>query len=120
MISFELTKEQELIRVTAREFAAAELKNIARDCDEDKGIPQKVLNKAWELGLANSAVPEEYGGIGMDRSSLTTALICEELGYGCTSIASAIMAPSAFIQPVIDFGTISQKEKYLPLFDPWR
>lgn len=116
MISFELTKEQELIQKTTREFAAAELKNIARDCDEDSEIPKKVLDRAWELGLANSSVPEEYGGIGMERSALTTALICEELGYGCASIASAVMAPSAFIQPLIDFGTKDQKAKYLPLY----
>jgi len=116
MISFELTKEQELIQKTAREFAAGELRNIARDCDEDNEIPKKVLNKAWEMGLANSAVPEEYGGIGMGRSALTTALISEELGYGCASIASAIMAPSAFIQPLIDFGTEDQKKEFLPLY----
>ncbi|MFC1895228.1 acyl-CoA dehydrogenase family protein [Thermodesulfobacteriota bacterium] len=116
MISFELTREQELIRKTAREFAAGELRDIARDCDEDSTIPGKVLDKAWELGLANAAVPEEYGGIGMQRSALTTVLICEELGDGCASIASAIMAPSAFVQPLIDFGTDDQKKKYLPLY----
>ena len=116
MISFELTKEQELIQKTAREFAARELRNIARDCDEESKIPSKLLDKAWELGLANSAIPEEYGGIGMERSALTTALICEELGYGCASIASAIMGPSAFIQPLIDFGTKEQKAKFLPLY----
>ncbi len=116
MISFELTKEQELILKSAREFAAGELRDIARDCDEENQIPQKTLDKAWELGLGNAAVPEEYGGIGMQRSALTTALICEELGYGCASLASAIMAPSAFIQPLIDFGTEDQKKNYLPLY----
>ena len=116
MISFELTKEQELILKSAKEFAAGELRDIARDCDEENKAPRKVLDKAWELGLDNAAVPEEYGGIGMERSALTTALVCEELGYGCASLASAIMAPSAFIQPLIDFGTEDQKKNYLPLY----
>ena len=116
MITFELTKEQELILKTAKEFASDELKDIARDCDEASQIPKKLLDKAWEMGLANAAVPEAYDGIGMERSAVTSALVYEELGYGCASLTSAIMAPSAFIQPLIDFGTDAQKKKYLPLY----
>ncbi len=116
MITFDLTKEQGLIQKTAREFASKELKEIARDCDESSDIPKKILDKAWEMGLANAAVPEQYDGIGMERSALTSALICEELGYGCASVATAIMAPSAFIQPIIDFGTEDQKAGYLPSY----
>lgn len=116
MITFDLTKEQELIVKSAREFASAEMRDIARDCDEAGKIPVKVLDKAWEMGLANAAVPEAYDGIGMARSAVTSVLICEALGYGCASIASAIMAPSTFIQPVIDFGTPEQKKTYLPVY----
>jgi len=114
MITFELTKEQELIQKTAKEFAGGELTDIARDCDEEADAPKKMLDKASELGLANAAVPEAYGGIGMERSAVTSVLVCEELGYGCAGLASAIMAPTGFIQPLIDFGSDSQKEKYLP------
>ncbi len=114
MISFELTEEQKLIQKTSREFAAKELKDISRDCDESGKIPKKILDKAWELGLANAAVPEKCDGIGMERSAMTNVLILEELGYACSSLATAIMAPSAFIHPIIDFGTEDQKRKYLP------
>jgi len=82
MITFELSKEQELIQKSAKEFAAGEITDIARDVDEENKIPKKLLDKAWEIGLANSAVPEDYDGIGMDRSAVTSALIGEELGYG--------------------------------------
>lgn len=116
MISFELTKEQTLIQKSAREFAAGEMRGIARDCDEEDTIPKKTLDKAWELGLANAAVPEDYDGIGMARSAVTSALICEELGYGCASLAAAIMAPTTFIQPLLDFGSEAQKKAYLPLY----
>ncbi len=114
MITFELTKEQELIQKTAREFAAGELKELARDCDEDERIPKKLLDKAWELGLGNASVPEEFKGIGMERSAVTNSIVYEELGYACASLASAIMAPTAFIQPLLDFGTDAQKKEYLP------
>ncbi|MFO7612625.1 MAG: galactose-1-phosphate uridylyltransferase [Clostridia bacterium] len=116
MITFELNKEQELIVKTAKEFAAREMRDIARDCDEDAEVPTKILNKAWEMGLANAAVPETFGGIGMQRSAMTSVLICEELAYGCASLATAIMAPSAFIHPLIDFGTDDQQKKYLPMY----
>ena len=116
MITFELSKEQELIQKSAREFAAGEITDIARDVDEESKIPKKVLDKAWEIGLANSSVPEDYDGIGMDRSAVTSVLIGEELGYGCATLATAILAPSAFIHPIIDFGTDEQKDKYLPLY----
>ncbi|MCP4755257.1 MAG: hypothetical protein GY866_30705, partial [Proteobacteria bacterium] len=108
--------EQKLVLKSAKEFAAGELKDIARDCDEDNTIPQKVLDKAWEIGLANSAVPEAYDGIGMERSAVTSVLIGEELGYGCATLATAVLAPSAFIHPLVDFGTDEQKKKYLPLY----
>jgi acyl-CoA dehydrogenase len=116
MISFDLTKEQELVLKSAKEFASKELRDISRDCDEDGSIPKKVLDKAWEIGLANAEVPEAYGGIGMDRSPVTNVLVCEELAYGCAGIAAAILAPTTFIHPLIDFGTEKQKGKYLPLY----
>ena len=116
MISFDLTKEQELVLNSAKEFASKELRDISRDCDEEGAVPMKMLNKAWEIGLANAAVPETYGGIGMERSPVTNALVLEELAYGCTSLATAIMAPTGFIHPLIDFGTENQKKRYLPIY----
>ena len=116
MITFELTKEQDLILKSAKEFAAGELRDIARDCDEEDTIPKKMLDKAWEVGLANAAIPEEYEGIGMDRSAVTNVLVGEELAYGCATLASAILAPTTFIHPIIDFGTDEQKKKYLPIY----
>jgi len=116
MITFELTKEQDLIVKSAKEFAAGEISDISRDCDEEDNIPKKLLDKAWEVGLANAAVPEEYDGIGMDRSAVTSVLVCEELAYGCATLASAILAPTAFIHPIIDFGTGEQKKEYLPIY----
>jgi len=116
MISFELTEEQELIRDTLNGFARDELAPKAREADESATIAEDIIASGWELGLATTQIPEAYGGAGGDRSPLTNAIILEELGYGCASLATAIMAPTAFIQPLIDFGTEAQKQQYLPLF----
>lgn len=116
MISFGLTEEQELIRDTVKEFAAAEAAEIARECDEAGEVPDAFLAKSWELGLVNSAIPEEFGGGGMDRSPVTNAIVLEELGSGCASLGAAALAPSLFINALLDFGTEEQKQTYLPLF----
>ena len=71
MISFDPTEEQELIRDSVREFAASEMREIARACDEAESVPDEFLEKSWELGLANAQIPEAYGGAGLERSPIT-------------------------------------------------
>lgn len=116
MLSFEPTEEQELIRETVQSFATAELVEAARAAEENSEVPAGLLQAAWELGLVAGQIPEAYGGAGMDRSPVTNCLVLEELGAGCPALASAIMATSAFVNPLIDFGTDAQKKEFLPLF----
>ena len=116
MISFELTEEQELIRETVREFAIGELREAARPADEASAAPDELLEKSWELGLVAAVIPEDLGGGGMERSPTTSALILEELGYGCASLGAAIAAPSLFVNALLDFGTEDQKAVYLAPF----
>lgn len=116
MISFEATEEQDLIKETVQSFAQDQLTDAARTAEESGEIPPDLLQAAWELGLVAAQIPEEFGGAGMDRSPVTSCLVLEELGAGCPALASAIMATSAFVNPLIDFGTEEQKSEYLPLF----
>jgi len=116
MISFGMTEEQEMVRDTVREFALSELREIAREADEMESLPEGLLQKVWELGLANAAIPEIFGGDGTERSPITNALVQEELGWGSVSLAAAALTPGLFIRPLIDFGTKEQQETYLPLF----
>jgi alkylation response protein AidB-like acyl-CoA dehydrogenase len=116
MISFGPTDEQELIRETVRAFAQDAMAPAARDADEKEQVPADFLERSWELGLVNSAVPESYGGGGLERSPVTSALVLEELAAGCAGLAVAALAPSLFVNPLLDFGTDEQKREYLPLF----
>jgi alkylation response protein AidB-like acyl-CoA dehydrogenase len=116
MIAFEPTEEQELIRDTVREFAATEMREAERPADEAEDVPEEFLAKSWELGLVNSAIPEPLGGGGFDRSPVTSAIVLEEVAFGSASLAVSAMAPSLFINPLLDFGTKEQQAEYLPLF----
>jgi alkylation response protein AidB-like acyl-CoA dehydrogenase len=116
MIAFEPTEEQELIRETVREFAASEIRDLERPADEAEEVSAEFLEKTWELGLVNAAIPEAHGGGGFERSPVTTSLVLEELAYGSASLAVAAMAPSLFVNPLLDFGTDAQQQAYLPLF----
>ncbi len=116
MIAFGPTEEQDLIRQTVHEFAAGEMREIARPCDEKFELPDDLLQKSWELGLVAGGIPEAYGGGGIGRSPITNALVLEELGWGDVSLAAALMTPALFVQPIVDFGTEEQKKTYLPLF----
>ncbi len=116
MISFDLSEEHQLIRDTMREFAASELRERSRAADEASSLPEGLLTASGELGLAISAIPESLGGAGLDRSPFTHALVLEELGHGCAALASAVMAPTLFVNPVLDFGTEAQRAELLPAF----
>ena len=116
MIAFGPTEEQDLIRQTVHEFAAGEMREIARPCDEKHELPEELLQKSWELGLVAGGIPESYGGGGIGRSPITNALVLEDLGWGDVSLAAALMTPALFVQPILDFGTDEQKQAYLPLF----
>ncbi|HVJ51103.1 MAG TPA: acyl-CoA dehydrogenase family protein [Aliidongia sp.] len=116
MISFQLDEEQELIRDSLEGFAREVLRPQARAIDEAGAIPDEILAQGWELGLVAATIPEEYGGSGGTRSPMTGAIMLEQLGGGCASLASAVMASSTFVNPLLDFGTDEQKRDYLPLF----
>src|SRR5882757_7435349 len=84
VVDFTLTEEQQNLREMAHDFAEKEIRPVAWEYDRDSTWPQGILEKAWELGLMNSHIGEEYGGSGV--SYLEGALIEEELSWGCSGI----------------------------------
>lgn len=109
--SFELSEQQKEFQQLARKFAREEIVPAAAGFDKTGEYPFPVIKKAWEIGLVNGHIPEEYGGMGL--SIFDTCLITEELAFGCTGIQTAIEANSLGQMPVILAGTDEQKRKYL-------
>ncbi len=116
MINFELDEEQQLIRDTVVGFAREEVRPHAREADEKGYVPSDLVQKGWELGLVQSAIPEEFGGFGNAHSAITGAVVAEELAYGDLSIAMHLLAPRLVTVPVAEFGSSSLKRSVLPRF----
>jgi acyl-CoA dehydrogenase len=116
MIDFELTEEQQMIRDTVGAFARDEMRPAARPADESTSAPAELIDKLWQLGVVQSAIPEKFGGAGDGRSAVTGAVIAEELGYGDIALAVHALAPRLFAFPILEMGTDHQRERYLKQF----
>jgi acyl-CoA dehydrogenase len=114
LVSFKLTEEQEAIRKMARSFAEKEIIPIAAEYDEKEEIPWQVVEKAFEVGLMNLEVPEEYDGQGQD--AVTVAIVNEEGAYGCLGINGGYGANGLALMPILIAATDEQKKKFLAPF----
>jgi alkylation response protein AidB-like acyl-CoA dehydrogenase len=109
---FDLTREQELIRQTVREFAEKEIAPRARHVDETGEFPAETFAKMGKLGLMGLPFPEEYGGAGAD--TISAAIAVEEVARVCGSTALAYAAHMGLgSAPIFMFGTEEQKRKFL-------
>lgn len=111
-MDFALTEEQQMVREMAARFAEAEIRPKAAALDESHAHPADIVRQLGELKMLGIAVPEEYGGGGMDYVSYALALI--EVSKGCAS-TGVIMSVnnSLYCFPVYAYGTEAQKQKYL-------
>jgi acyl-CoA dehydrogenase len=111
VVDFTLTDEQKDVRELAHDFAEKEIRPVAWDLDRDSRFPHEIIQKAWEVGLMNSHIPEEYGGPGLDY--LTGCLIEEELGWGCSGIGTSLMCNGLAAAPVFIGASEEVKKEYL-------
>ncbi len=76
-VDFELTKEQEDIKATVREFAERYIAPKAVEFDEKQEIHPEIIREMARLGLFGVVFPDKYGGLGLDP--VTAGLILEEI-----------------------------------------
>jgi len=110
------TEEQVLIRDAMRRFADEVLRPGARAADDAAAPLDAVLEQGHALGLAGLAIPESLGGAATERSTITNALIAEQLARGDMGLAVAILAPLGAVNAIVEWGTAEQQERYLPAF----
>src|SRR4051794_9753075 len=106
-----MSEEHKSLIEMARRFTRERVIPVAAECDRDSKFPMDVFKAAWEIGLVNPCIPEEYGGAGMGETE--NALITEQLAYGCAGVQTSITANQLALTPIKLGGTDEQKKKYL-------
>ena len=101
------------VQALAREIAEREVAPRAAELNERHEIPRDAIRTLGEAGLLGVTIPEEYGGPGLDATSL--CLVVEELAAADagTSVAVAVQSGLA-AAPIVRAGTEEQKARWLP------
>ncbi|MFD2333775.1 acyl-CoA dehydrogenase family protein [Cohnella sp. GCM10020058] len=109
----DLTEEQRMIAETTEAFVDRDvLPHDERLEKLDYELTVKLMRQAGELGLLGADVPEEYGGLGLDK--ISSALISERLSRAASFALSIGAHVGIGTLPIVYFGSQAQKRKFLP------
>ncbi|HLJ78917.1 MAG TPA: acyl-CoA dehydrogenase family protein, partial [Acidobacteriaceae bacterium] len=109
----DLTEEQQEIARTTAEFAEKSILPRAAEIEaKDFSVTRALLREAGELGLLAVDIPEQYGGLALDK--VTSALVADRIAVSASFSVSISAHTGIGTLPVIWYGTPAQKEKYLP------
>jgi alkylation response protein AidB-like acyl-CoA dehydrogenase len=112
IMDFSLTKDQQMIIKTARDFAQKKLKPLAAHADETESIDLDNLKELARLGFFSMVVPEEEGGAGMDYVTYAHCMI--EFSKACASTAVILSVHNSLCLDIMrHFANDSHREKYL-------
>jgi butyryl-CoA dehydrogenase len=109
----DLNEEQRQIAATAAQFARDEILPRAAAIEaKEPGVIVALMRKAGELGFTSVDIPEEYGGMGMDK--MASVLVADHLSI-LASFSTVFGAHAGIATlPLVWYGTEEQKRHYLP------
>jgi alkylation response protein AidB-like acyl-CoA dehydrogenase len=112
-MDFALTEEQLLIREAARTFCDHEIVPHAREWDRTERMDIRIVAKLADVGFLGCALPEEYGGMGLD--TISYCLVMEELGHADSSVRGIVSVNNGLAgKTIATWGTSEQKAEWLP------
>jgi alkylation response protein AidB-like acyl-CoA dehydrogenase len=112
-MDFELSDEQRLIRESARAFCDREVVPHAREWDREERMDRSIVEKLAHVGFLGCALPEEYGGMGLDTISYCLGM--EELGRADSSVRGIVSVNNGLAgKTIARWGTSEQKAEWLP------
>lgn len=112
-MDFNLTEEQRMWQAAVHAFCANEVKPKAGEFDERAVIHLEAFKKMGPLGLLGLAIPETFGGAGVD--AISAAIAIEELGWADGGTALSVAAHNGLgCAPIAMFGDEQQKQRWLP------
>src|SRR3954453_14299962 len=113
-MDFSLSEEQQLIRETARAFCDREVVPHAREWDRSERMEPGIVPKLADVGFLGCALPERYGGMGLDTVSY--CLVMEELGRADSSVRGIVSVNNGLAgKTIASWGSDEQKAEWLPL-----
>lgn len=109
----DFTEEQRQIAQTTAEFASNEIVPVSDQIEtKDFSVTRRLIKEASELGLTSVDIPEEYGGLEMDKA--TAAIIADNIAkQGSFSVSFSAHVGIGTL-PIVWYGTAEQKQRYLP------
>lgn len=109
---FEFNEEQLILQRMVHEFAEDRIKPLAAELDETGQFPSKIIKEMAELGLMGVAIPEKYGGAGMDNVCYVIAV--EEISRACASTGVIMSVNNSLVcDPIHKNANEDQLAKYL-------
>src|SRR5690348_11635518 len=119
-IDFTLSDSQQELQKNARAFAEGVLRPIAGLIDRaDDGwesflAGREAYREMAHAGFTKSFIPADFGGAGF--SMLDLAIAAEELTCVDVNVPTTLLATGLGLQPVIQYGSPEQKERFLRPF----
>ena len=108
-----LTDDQRALRDMAETFARKEVEPYANQIDRTEETPPELLAKAAEFGLFGLYISPEYGGSGVDATSV--CLVVEEIAKASPSFAGMLTVQIVLCPKTVEIlGTEEQKQRILP------
>ena len=111
-MNFTLSKEQVLIQKMARDFADQNIAPVAEQIEHENQVPKEILQGLAELDLFGMAMSEAYGGAAAGYDTYVLAM--EQIARVSSGPALIISAHSLGLSAISNFGTETQKQKYMP------
>jgi butyryl-CoA dehydrogenase len=111
-MDFNLTRQQEMLRDTVRQFADSELAPRALELDEKGEFPFDIIKRTGEMGLIGVMTPKQYGGTEMGH--LARMIVIEEISRVYPPLGFFFQTGHLGHYSIQNWGTEEQKTKYLP------
>ena len=109
-----LTDEHRMIGDTVRDFVTGEVLPVLDRLEaKEWTLARDLVTRGAALGLMGADVPEQYGGLGLDKVS--SVVISEQISLSASFAATFGAHANLVVLPLTLFGTEAQKQKYLPM-----
>lgn len=108
-----LSDEHRMIGDTVRDFVTGEVLPVLDRLEaKEWALARDLVTRGAALGLMGADVPEQYGGLGLDKVS--SVVISEQISLSASFAATFGAHANLVVLPLTLFGTEAQKQKYLP------